>query len=257
MSAIFSQQFRVRFDECALDSSTRASACFRYVIETAFAHSAHAGFPLEWYDRRGLHWLVRRARLDLHEPIPYGALLTVTTEVVGFRRIWARRQSAIQAVNKVFGHVTLDWIFTDGRGTPTRIVSEMEAAFPTRTERARLDVEHLEVGMPPERLAPQTYLAPAHQMDPRGHMNSAAYLELFEDGLVELGADPQLRPATYELEYLRPIVPGELLHRYIWEEANNWILLGMTSTGSPVVRARRGGIHEARLRLDDDSRESL
>jgi acyl-ACP thioesterase len=242
MSPIFSQQFRVRFDECGLDSGARASACLRYVVEIAFAHSAHAGFPLAWYDSRKLHWLVRRVRLDLHQVIPYGSLLTVTTEVVGFRRIWARRHSTIQdSGGKPLGDVTLDWIFTDGRGTPTRVVPEMVAAFPVHAERARLEVEHLEVGTPPQSVQLQRYLVPAHQVDPRGHMNNAAYIELFEDGLAELGTNPQQRPVTYEVEYLKPVGPGEVLHRYIWGDLDRWNLLGVTSAGSPVVRARRVG----------------
>jgi hypothetical protein len=32
----FTQRFQVRFDECALNGSARASAILRYVVETAF-----------------------------------------------------------------------------------------------------------------------------------------------------------------------------------------------------------------------------
>ncbi len=236
---VFTQQFRVRFDECASDGAARASVCLRYVVETAFAHSTHAGFPLAWYDNRGLHWLVRRVRLDLSHPVPYGALLSVTTEVVGFRRIWARRRNTIQNEHgHLLGHVALDWIFTDQRGTPTRVLPEMEAAFPTNAERSRLEVEHLEVGPVPPGVPLQEYRVPPHQTDPRGHMNSAAYLELFEDALAEAHVDPQTRPVTYELEYLRPLVPGELIHRCVWPALEGWTLL-VTSAGAVVVRGRR------------------
>lgn len=245
MPSIFAWPFRVRFDECALDRAARASACLRYVIETAFAHSAHVGFPLAWYDGRGLHWLVRRVHLHLYEAVSYGALLTVITEVVGFRRIWSRRQSAIHdAHGRTLCDVTLDWIFTDDRGMPTRIIPEMESAFPPRGQEGRLEVEHVEIGSPPGDAHRGEYRLPAHQMDPRGHMNSAAYLELFEDGLVEFGTDPQQRPAIYELEYLRPLAPGEVLHRYLWAGARSWMLVGLTSAGSPIIKAVRREIND-------------
>lgn len=241
MSPIFDQRFRVRFDECGPDGTVRAAACLRYVIETAFAHSAHAGFPLEWYNQRALHWLVRRVRLDLYEAVSYGAGLTVTTEVVGFRRIWARRHSTIQdSGGQLLGEAVVDWIFTDRRGSPARIIPEMQAAFPTATERAGMEIEHVEVGTAPEHVPTKDYLVPGHQIDPRGHMNSAAYLELFEDGLTEGGVDPQQRPARYEVEYLRPLVRGELLHRSIWAERDGWTLIGETAEAALVVKAHRG-----------------
>ncbi len=234
----FVQRFAVRFDECARDGAARASAVLRYVIETAFAHSTAEGFPLAWYDARGLYWLVRRARLDLHHAASYGTLLEVTTQVVAFRRIWARRRNTIQdRTGRRLGDVTIDWIFTDRGGNPTRVVPEMIAAFPDLSE--RVEIERLDIGAVPASLQPQGFLVPAHQTDPRGHMNSAAYLDLFEDALVGLGVDPQKRPVTYDLEYLRPVVPGEVLNRYVWAEPRGWTMVGTTPMGVPVVKGRR------------------
>src|SRR3990170_4541952 len=107
--ATFTQRFQVRFDECASDGSARAAALLRYVIETAFGHSTAEGFPLSWYERQGLFWLVRRARLALPTPVPYGESLDVTTRVLGFRRIWARRQNEIRDTGGApRGEVTMD-----------------------------------------------------------------------------------------------------------------------------------------------------
>ncbi len=239
----FTQRFSVRFDECAQDGAARASAILRSVIETAFAHSTAKGFPLAWYDARGLYWLVRRVRLDLHQAVAYGTLLEVTTQVVGFRRIWARRRNTIQdTTGRRLGDVTIDWIFTDRGGNPTRVVPEMTAAFPDLSE--RVEIERLDVEGAPATLHPQEFLVPAHQTDARGHMNSAAYLDLFEDALVGLGVDPQGRPVTYDLEYLRPVVPGELLHRFVWAEPRGWTMVGTTPLGVPVVKGRRTATDE-------------
>ena len=237
MPAAFTQRFQVRFDECAPDGAARAPALLRYVVETAFAHSAHEGFPLAWYDTRGLYWLVRYARLDLYHPVPYGAPLDITTEVVGFRRIWARRRNAIRHPESgLLGQITMDWIFTDRQGNPARVVPEMQAAFPGLTE--RLEVHRLDIGDPPTGLQPSEYRVPAHQVDPRGHLNNAAYLELFEDALVNLGVDPQMRPATYELEYLTAASLGEPLHWFVWATSGGWAMRASTPAGLQVAKIR-------------------
>ncbi len=246
MPADFTLRFRVRFDECAPDSTARASALLRYVIETAFAHSTHEGFPLTWYDSRGLYWLVRYVRLDLDHPVPYGTFLDVTTEVVGFRRIWARRRNTIQdAAGRVVGVITVDWIFTNREGNPTRIVPEMEAAFPGLAR--PLEMERLDLGDPPPTTRAQEYIVPAHQVDPRGHMNSAAYLDVFEDALVGMSVQAQERPATYELEYRVGVQLGNLLQRFIWAEPSGWAMLIAIPAGLPVAKGRRkAGLPESR-----------
>ncbi|MDQ7849317.1 MAG: thioesterase [Armatimonadota bacterium] len=235
--AAFTQRFQVRFDECAPGGSARASALLRCVIETAFGHSAREGFPLAWYEARGLFWLVRHVRMYLFRPLPYGLPFDVTTEVVGFRRIWARRKNSVRdAAGEVLATVTVDWIFTDRAGNPARIVPEMEAAFPGASP--RMEAARLHLGDPPAVSLPQTYVVPAYQVDPRGHMNSAAYLDVFEDAIVDAGDDPQQRPCTYELEYLRAARPGEVLRRFVWRNAA-WAMVVTTAEGLPVVRARR------------------
>ena len=238
MPATFTQRFQVRFDECAPDGTARAAALLRYVIETAFGHSTYEGFPLAWYDAHGLFWLVRRAHLDLRRPMPYGTIFDVTTEVLGFRRIWARRRNTVRETSgEMLAIVTIDWIFTDRGGNPARVVPEMETAFPGKNP--RLEIERLELGDPPAGLEPLEYVVPAHQVDPRGHMNSAAYLDVFEDALTGAGADPQERPAVYEVEYLRAALPGEVLRQFIWEERGGWAMVASTPEGLPVVKARR------------------
>lgn len=237
MAERFTQNFQVRFDECGPDGAARASVLLRHVIETAFGHSTAEGYPLSWYEEHGLFWLVRRARLDLPRPIPYGAILAVTTRVVGFRRIWARRQNEIREMNgEPLANVTMDWIFTDREGSPARVLREMEAAFPGLQQ--GLEVVRLELPDPPPDGRTTNYRVPVHQVDPRGHMNSAAYLDLFDDDLADAGGDPQARPALYELEYLRAAAPAEVLRSTVWQEDNRWAMRVASAAGL-VARARR------------------
>lgn len=233
-----SSTFRVRFDECAADGAVRAGVLLRYTIETAFAHSAHEGFPLAWYDEHGLYWLVRHAHLDLRKAVPYGGEVTVTTEVLGFRRIWARRRNSLRGESdEQVGEITMDWIFTDRQGQPTRISPEIERAFPGL--RAPFHVERLVLETPTSSATTSEYIVPAHQADPRGHMSTAGYLDLFEDALHEAGVDTSNRPAVYELEFLRQSLPGEVLHQRLWSSEGVWVISVSSPEGAEVSRAVR------------------
>jgi acyl-CoA thioesterase FadM len=235
--ADFTQRCQVRYDECAPDGTARAAALLRYVVETAFGHSTRLGFPLAWYEARGQYWVVRRANLDLRRPLPYGLPIDITTEVVGFRRIWARRRNTVRdAGGAVLAIVTMDWFFTDREGSPARVPAEMVAAFPAFVD--PLEVERLGLGDPPTDARTGEYVVPAHQTDPRGHMNSAAYLDVFEDELAAAGVDPQKRPAICAVEYLRAALPAEALRLLVWRRTDGYAMLAATAEGTPVARGR-------------------
>jgi len=137
--------------------------------------------------------LVRRVRLVLDEPVGYGAVLDVTTRVVGVRRFWARRENVVHdPAGMLVGSATMDWIFTDEAWRPGRVPQEMERAFPVVP--AQTHADWVDIDDPPGRLQPGLCVVPVHELDPRGHMNNAAYLDLFEDTLAGLGLDPQKAP---------------------------------------------------------------
>jgi hypothetical protein len=113
----------------------------------------------------------------------------------------------------------------------------MERAFPVAP--ARITPGWGDIEDPPGQLMPSLCVIPGHVIDPRGHANNAAYLDLFEDALACLGLDPQKRPAVYELEYLRPVVAGDVLKRFVWETSSGAAMSGRVADGGTVVRARR------------------
>ena len=177
-------------------------------------------------------------RLRLDEPIPYGAVLDVTTRVASVRRFWARRQNLVRdPIGRPVGDTTTDWIFTDDTGRPSRIPQAMERAFPVAP--ARTPPDRTDIDDPPGDLTPSLYVVPAHEIDPRGHANNAAYLDLFEDALPGLGLDPQKRPVVYALEYLKPIAAGDALERFVWERPSGAAMIARAADGTIVVRARR------------------
>ena len=89
----FEAVYRVRFDEAGPDGRLRTSTLLRYTQDLAAQHSEALGYDRAWYAARGLTWLVRAAEVEVLRAIPYGVYLLGTTRVVGFRRVWSRRES--------------------------------------------------------------------------------------------------------------------------------------------------------------------
>jgi len=239
MPNTYTQPFRVRFDECGPDGTARSATILRYAAETAFAHSAAVGFPLSWYLTHGLFWLVRDARVDLAVPVEHAATLEVTTQVVGVRRVWARRVNAVRvAAGGRVGTVTMDWILTDTNGRPVRIPPSMLAAFPIPPgDLHRIQEEATPI--PPIGALTGRHRVFAHECDPRGHMNNAVYLDLFDDALAALGIDPQARPVSYTLEYLRSARSGETVEYAAWNTEAGARLVAQIPDGPVVWRAHR------------------
>ena len=133
----FEAVYRVRFDEAGPDGRLRTSGLLRYTQDLAAQHSEALGYDRAWYAARGLTWLVRAAEVEVLRAIPYGVDLLGTTRVVGFRRVWSRRESTFSLDGEAVAVVRIDWVLLDERGAPTRIPPEFETFFPSRrTERA-------------------------------------------------------------------------------------------------------------------------
>ena len=205
--------YRVRFDEAAADGNLRPSGWLRYAQDLAWQHSEAAGFDRHWYADRGALWLVRNARLELHGDAAYGDSVTGSTQVVGWRRVWARRRSTFESsAGNRLAEAETDWVLTDTEGKPTRIPDEIaqhSAPVPTyRPDRIRLDPT-----------PPHAHVVPASvrrsDIDPLGHLNNATYLDLAQEAAAEVRAD---RPglARFQLEFVRPAVAGAELRIAAW-----------------------------------------
>ena len=122
--------YRVRFDEADPAGRLRTSGLLRYAQDCAWIHSERLGFDRAWYAARGLWWLVRCAELEVTGEIRMGETVEVTTTVVGYRKVWARRRTDVarESGERVAGVIT-DWVITDSRGLPTRVPDEFVALF--------------------------------------------------------------------------------------------------------------------------------
>ncbi|HVQ23418.1 MAG TPA: acyl-ACP thioesterase domain-containing protein [Candidatus Saccharimonadia bacterium] len=233
---------RVRFEECRPGGEIRASAFLRYAQDAAWVHSDLAGFDRAWYLQRGLTWVVRCLTLDVLGPSLAGTSLTVTTEVLGMRRILARRHAEIvDTAGGLIATVDTDWLLTGPGFVPVRIPPDFEDAFPAVPS----TFEPARVPLPST--PPGAHLRSFHvrrsEIDPMAHVNNAAYVDYLEESLAEAGAVAALdaRPRRYALEYQQAAEPGAELHGATWRDIDGWSYRLTDAAGADLLRARFSG----------------
>jgi acyl-ACP thioesterase len=232
--------YRVRFDEAGPEGVAKPSLYLRLAQDTAWIHSEQLGFTRAWYEDRGLAWLVRGVALEVAGDARHGDTLAVTTRVLGYRRIWARRRADVVAGSTIVATVLTDWILTDGRGRPVRIPEAIAERIPGSAG----SLEAIRVPEAPERPADVLLegVIRRSEADPLAHVNNAAYLDRVLDlgSLVDgLEASERRDRPTVAIEYRAAAGPGDAIRESAWRlEDGAAFAYGMTlGDGSPIVRA--------------------
>ena len=232
--------YRVRFDEAGGDGAVRSSSLLRYAQDCAWVHSEALGFGREWYAERGLSWVVRSIKLVVLARAGSGDRLELSTAVIGFRRVWARRRTLIRDDDgAMVATVETDFVMTDRRrGLPTRVPDDFPGLFgvppggfePHRVALSTTPPTPARIGLS---VRPQ-------ELDPHAHANNAAYLDWLEEGILAL---PDGRtwlaalPRTYILEYVAAARPAMALVGEAWPaQAIEGAEFRLTSGGIDVFR---------------------
>ncbi len=236
--------YRVRFDEANADGWLRPSGLLRYAQDMAWRHSTEAGFDRDWYERRGMNWLVRNVTVSLAEPITYGDTLAVGTEVIGWRHVWARRHTEVRRVGAgggpdrgaVVASVDTDWVLLTLEGTPARVPAEIIEYFSPGQQFRRDRIVLPEPGGEVTTLA--TRVRPL-DVDPLGHMNNAAYVDMVDDALSRLPAANRLeRPDCYRIGYVMSALPGTPIEVDCWPVSATQVACRISSgEGTELAKA--------------------
>jgi acyl-CoA thioesterase FadM len=243
--------YRVRFDECGPDGLVRSSSLLRYAQDIAWIHSEALGFTREWYDERGLAWVVRAAELAVLGPIRSGATLQVSTAVVGFRRVWSRRRTEARfddGTMAFWGHS--DFVMLDlARGMPGRVPDELPARFsvpPGTFEPGRVSLP----ATPGEAGVTRSVVLP-RDIDPMGHVNNTVYLDYLEEAVLAAGgsgaADLAALPRDIRLEYVIAAAPGDTIESAAWQPGGTgggvrWAWRLADGVGRELARGTLGGV---------------
>jgi len=242
----FALPFHVRYEECGPGGTVHAAVYLRYLQDLAFAHSAALGYPLAWYETQRLFWLVRRVRLTVHVPARYGDAVQATTQVVGMRRVLARRRNEIRRTgdDALIASAVVDWIFTQQGTTPIRVPDDFASAFPGFAKPiAPLPLPEVAV---PRSSVWSALRVRASDTDAMEHANNAVYVDLLDDAVRRGGGTAALvaYPRTYDLQYHAAAAGGAALRDVAWRDGEAWHYRLESVTGLLHLHGRLGGFGE-------------
>ena len=232
-----SARYRVRFDEAGPDGMARTSGLLRYAQDVAWQHSEAVGFDRAWYAERGLGWVVRAAQLEVLRPVPLGAELVATTEVLGFQRIWARRRAECRLPDgELAAWVETDWVVLDDRGRLARVPAELVNRFQTPP----LPTPLLRVPQvaPPDGAATRALDVRRQDLDPMNHANNAVFVDWIEEALDGLDG-VAARRRRFRLEFAAAATLGMTLASKAWPADGDaaWHVRLTAPDGTVVLRA--------------------
>jgi acyl-CoA thioesterase FadM len=229
--------YRVRFDEAGPDGLARTSTLLRYAQDVAWRHSEDLGFDRDWYQARGVGWVVRAVELQLHAAIPIGHTLQVSTAVVGHKRIWARRLGECHLSDgRLAARLTTDWVLLDGRNRIVRIPDDFGVVFVNPEAQGEI-IRVAPAGGPPAHSL--TLGVRPRDLDPLDHVNNAVYVDWLDEALEAAGwrrgrGDNR---ETWRLEYLAPAERDDVVKVEIVGEPAGWSARIHRGDGLELVRA--------------------
>jgi acyl-ACP thioesterase len=230
--------YRVRFDEAGPDGLLRTSVLLRYAQDIAWHHSASRGFGRAWYAERGLTWLVRAAEVTVLGPIEVGTEIEGTTQVVGSRRVWARRRTDFRdGAGGLVASTQIDWVLLDRNGAPTRIPSEFDGVFGAPT--VPFALARVALGEPPAGARHVSFVVRPQELDPMDHANNAVYADWLEEAVIGAGDVPATRavPRLARLEYAAPAEAASSVAAEVWPERGGWAFRLRDGSGRDLLRA--------------------
>jgi acyl-CoA thioesterase FadM len=234
-----SSAYRVRFDEAGPDGLLRTSVLLRMAQDVAWFHSASRGFTREWYRERGLTWLARAAEVSVLGEVRVGDDVVATTQVVGWRRVWARRRTDfVDAAGATVAWTHVDWVLLDSRGAPTRVPKEFDGIF--WAPDATFPLGRVALGDPAPGARQATFDVRPQELDPMDHVNNAVYADWLEEQVVAAGGSAAVRmiPRVARLEYARAAEAGATVVADTWPDGDGWACRIADVSGTDLLRAR-------------------
>jgi len=215
----------VRFDECGRDGRMRAAAMLRHAQDLAWRHSELLQYGRAWYESRGVGWVVRGIDLLIDRPPHSNEEIVGTTSLAGFRHVMARRRTRLFTTSgRVVADSAIDWVMTDTEGRPARFPVEFEPFV------ARVGATFLPTKLPAVALAADATSGSTSEelviplrtadIDPLGHVNHAAWLEIAEEALARVAPEHlAAEQRRIRLEYLA-VTEGERAVVHVRRVAN-------------------------------------
>ena len=255
------QTWRVRSYEVERNGLIGISTVLRYFEAVATEHSTAAGFDPHWYERQRSAWVVRDMHALLGDLPGIGEFIGVATWVADTRRVQATREYAIwrQESGRLVARASARWVYVDRvRGQPLRLYPEFFTGFALLGH--HMAPRHLPPAEASEGPGSESQLlltARDYETDTQQHINNCVYADWLREGLhlalpaVSASGDADaanenrvLQPRYYQIEYVRPALPGDgirvatRLHARGRRGLSVWQEVANATGGSICVRAR-------------------
>jgi acyl-ACP thioesterase len=167
--------------------------------------------------------------------------MNVSTEVSGFRRVWARRRSEVRrgAGGPLLATALIDWVLLDAQGRPSRIPNEILGAFDVPPPNSATPLR-VRLSPPPPGAARREFAARRSELDPLAHVNNAAYLDYLDEQIARTGDSDRLArlPRAYEVEFVVPAEPQAPLVGSLWRNDGGWSYRLESGAGQELLRAK-------------------
>ncbi len=206
----FNANIQVRSYEVGADGLLHHAHIARFVLHAGNLVTQALGMDASWYETEGTFFVVRGLHLEFETGAREDETLGLTTWLSEARRVRGNREVTLAALadGRTIANAQLDWVYVD-RATlgPARMPASM-------TERLKLEDEHAcrsswRAGSPVAEAREQLRSPQHHELDQLRHVNSAVYVEWFEQAWCELSGGVPGDIRGHQIEYLKQVTLGE------------------------------------------------
>jgi YbgC/YbaW family acyl-CoA thioester hydrolase len=224
--------FPVRIYDVDAFGALRTNVLLRFFWQTASDATAAIGYDIDWYERQGTLWIIRRTELEVSIPARYRDQLAVRTWVSDIRRVRSQREYEVRrtADDALLARGTTDWVYVDlARGTLVTPPAALQAALMPAGVVARRRPLRPVLMPPPEAFSGSRGVELA-DLDTVAHVNNAQYAVYVEQALwdalrargwtidARAGAG-RLCLQRHDLEYFESAEYGDALAVTVWLSA--------------------------------------
>jgi acyl-ACP thioesterase len=204
----------------------RLDAFARFLQEAAEDDVADTGWAAPYA------WLLRRCGVSACGYPVLGDLVTLHTFCTGTGPRWAERTTTLAGPDGDLMQATAVWVAIGGDGQPAELGPGFHSFYGQAAGGRRVSAR-LTLPAPGPLADGRPWPVRASDFDPAGHVNNTVHWAAAEDVLAGMG----WLPAAAELEYHRPIVPGDT-PRLLVSAAADQVLFWLVNDGVRLASGR-------------------
>ena len=213
---VYATSRTVRATDVTAAGRLRLDAFARYLQDAAEDDVADTGWTAPY------GWLLRRCAVSARGYPVAGDRVTLCTFCTGTGPRWAERTTTLAGPGGDLMQATAVWVAVGRDGQPAELGPGFHRCYGQAAAGRRVTAR-LTLPAPGPSAASQPWPLRATDFDPAGHVNNTVHWAAAEDILAGLG----WLPATAELEYHRPVLPGDapqLLTSVAADQARFWLV---------------------------------